>query len=32
MTMQEFNAVFDKLLETFDETNISEIKTEVYFN
>ena len=32
MTMQEFNAVFDKLLEAFDETNISEIKTEVYFN
>ena len=30
--MQEFNAVFDKLLEAFDETNISEIKTEVYFN
>lgn len=32
MTMQEFNAVFDRLLEAFDETNISEIKTEVYFN
>ena len=32
MTIQEFNAVFDKLLEVFDETNISEIKTEVYFN
>ena len=32
MTMQEFNVVFDKLLEAFDETNISEIKTEVYFN
>ena len=32
MTMQEFNLVFDKLLEAFDETNISEIKTEVYFN
>ena len=32
MTIQEFNAVFDKLLEVFDETNISEVKTEVYFN
>ena len=32
MTLQEFNVVFDKLLEAFDETNISEIKTEVYFN
>ena len=32
MTMQEFNAVFDRLLETFGETDISEIKTEVYFN
>lgn len=32
MTLQEFNAVFDRLLEAFDETNISEIKTEVYFN
>lgn len=32
MTMQEFNAVFDRLLEAFNETNISEIKTEVYFN
>lgn len=32
MTMQEFNAVFDRLLEAFDETNISEIKAEVYFN
>lgn len=32
MTMQEFNAVFDRLLAVFDETNISEIKAEVYFN
>lgn len=32
MTLQEFNVVFDKLLEAFDETNISEIKAEVYFN
>ena len=32
MTMQEFNVVFDRLLEAFDETNISEIKAEVYFN
>ena len=32
MTLQEFNAVFDRLLAVFDETNISEIKAEVYFN
>ena len=32
MTLQEFNAVFDRLLAVFDEANISEIKAEVYFN
>lgn len=32
MTLQEFTAIFSRLLEAFDETNISEIKAEVYYN
>lgn len=32
MTLQEFNAVFNRLLETFGEADISKIKIEVYFN